>query len=209
MDKLLKMDKIELRKHYRKIRNNINTKLISDKYSSIAITASFEKNILKIIQDNNFYKYPTINISAYYPIKSEINSINILESLKRDYFKDKTVNILLPKMIEKTRILKFYKYTKDEDLIYANLFKVKEPNPEISEECLPDIVITPLLAFDKNKKRLGYGFGYYDHTFEHLVNLGHKFLSIGIAYDEMCIDELPYDKYDHPLDYIVTQTKIL
>jgi len=111
-------------------------------------------------------------------------------------------------VISESRNLKFYDFSSELDLIEKN-FNVKEPNPEVAKEIFPEVIITPLLAFDNNKNRLGYGKGYYDNTFLELKKKKIDFISIGIAYQEQLFpDGLPIEEHDFTLDYIVTPDKI-
>lgn len=105
------------------------------------------------------------------------------------------------------RHLKFYEYINEESLI-TNKYKIKEPDSTKCKEIIPDIIITPILCFDKNKYRLGYGKGYYDSTFVELENQDNKFITLGLAFDEQLIDgDLPIEAHDKRLDFIVTPSK--
>lgn len=66
-----------------------------------------------------------------------------------------------------------------------------------------DITIVPMLAFNKDCYRLGYGGGYYDKFLSK-----NKTFSIGLAFDEQLTSELQTESFDRQLDCIVTQTKI-
>ena len=79
---------------------------------------------------------------------------------------------------------------------------------DLSKELLPEIILTPCLAFDENGFRLGYGGGYYDKTFSYLKKIKHKFISIAVAFDGQKIDKLVHDKYDQKIDYILTEKKL-
>ena len=79
---------------------------------------------------------------------------------------------------------------------------------DLSKEFLPEIILTPCLAFDENGFRLGYGGGYYDKTFSYLKKIKHKFISIAVAFDDQKIDELVHDKYDQKINYILTEKKL-
>ena len=68
----------------------------------------------------------------------------------------------------------------------------------------PDVVITPLVACDLSKNRMGFGKGFYDRYF-----YNHDCLKIGICYDFQVCDLLPTDDWDVPLDVIVTEKRIL
>lgn len=84
-----------------------------------------------------------------------------------------------------------------------NDYGIKEPILE--EELLPDLAIVPMVAFNENCYRVGYGKGYYDRYFSSInVNV----LKIGIAYKEQKLDDFIIDKYDVPCDIIITDDKI-
>ena len=158
-----------------------------------------------------------MNIALYYPIRSEIDVIVIFKSLNNKLNKNTglllknkfKINFLysLPVMTE-GRNLKFFEFKSEESLI-ENSLKIKEPKKELTQETIPDIIVTPLLAFDKNKYRLGYGKGCYDTTFINLKKQNLNFISMGIAYEEQVFqNDLPKEAHDCQLDYIITQDKI-
>ena len=67
----------------------------------------------------------------------------------------------------------------------------------------PDIVLVPLLAFDAQGYRLGYGGGFYDRS---LAGLRAKkpIVAVGIAYDELKVDAVPHLDYDQRVDWVLT-----
>lgn len=68
----------------------------------------------------------------------------------------------------------------------------------------PDVVIVPLLAFDRQGNRLGYGGGYYDRTLRHLRKT-KTITAAGLAYSEqLCLFSLPEEEYDEKLDLVIT-----
>lgn len=73
---------------------------------------------------------------------------------------------------------------------------------------LPDIVIVPLVAFDKHGHRLGYGAGYYDRTLQ-VLRRSKDVECIGVAYSMQEVDTLPADSYDEKLDAIVTEKGVM
>ncbi|GKY87270.1 5-formyltetrahydrofolate cyclo-ligase [Sinisalibacter aestuarii] len=75
--------------------------------------------------------------------------------------------------------------------------------PVEGEEIAPDVLIVPLVAFDRTGGRLGYGGGFYDRTLERLRAL-RPTLAIGFAYAAQEADGLPLEPTDQPLDAIVT-----
>ena len=64
------------------------------------------------------------------------------------------------------------------------------------------IILVPGIVFDKNKNRIGYGGGYYDRYLQKYNDIVMK--TIGLAYSLQIIDKIPAQKYDIPLDLIVT-----
>jgi 5-formyltetrahydrofolate cyclo-ligase len=73
---------------------------------------------------------------------------------------------------------------------------------------VPQIVIVPLLAFDRRGGRLGYGGGYYDRTLE-LLRRDGPVLAIGFAYAAQEADHVPMEPTDQPLDLIVTERAVI
>ena len=82
------------------------------------------------------------------------------------------------------------------------------PEPEKKYMVYPDILLIPLLAFDKNLNRLGYGGGYYDRLIKRLSKK-KKILKIGLALSIQKIDKVPINSYDQKLDYVVTNKYII
>lgn len=72
----------------------------------------------------------------------------------------------------------------------------------------PEIVIVPLVAFDRRGGRLGYGGGFYDRTLEQL-RAARATLAIGFAYAAQEANGLPLEPTDQPLDMIVTETGVI
>ena len=71
----------------------------------------------------------------------------------------------------------------------------------------PEIVVVPLVAFDWNGGRLGYGGGFYDRTLEGL-RAKRATLAIGFAFEAQAAEDLPLEATDQPLDYIITENGV-
>lgn len=80
--------------------------------------------------------------------------------------------------------------------------------PAVDDYFDPEILIVPLVAFDLNGGRLGYGGGFYDRTLERL-RAARATLAIGFAFEAQCTEALPLEATDQPLDMIVTETRII
>lgn len=82
-----------------------------------------------------------------------------------------------------------------------------EPEPD-APQLTPDIVVTPLLAFDRQGHRLGYGKGYYDRTFAALPQTEQPH-TVGLAFAVQEVEKIPAEPHDHPLDAIVTEREVI
>ena len=75
-------------------------------------------------------------------------------------------------------------------------------------EVLPDVLLVPMLAFDRKGFRLGYGGGFYDRTLAKLRAV-KPVIAIGVAYHAQIVDEVPRDAFDAPLDYVMTEQETI
>ena len=80
--------------------------------------------------------------------------------------------------------------------------------PEVGDWMTPEIVIVPLVAFDRAGGRLGYGGGFYDRTLEGL-RAARPTLAIGFAYAGQEAEGLPLEATDQPLDMVVTEAGVI
>jgi len=166
-----------------------------------------EKNIKKNIQINfdqiiKILKKKKITkgiVGGYYPVNFEVDDLEILKKFKKKKFK-----ISLP-IIKKNFQMNFYRWSFLEPL---RINKHGIPEPETKNIVYPDIILIPLVAFDKNLNRLGYGGGYYDRL---IIKLSKKkkIMKIGLAFPCQKIDKVPTNVYDQKLDYIVTNESII
>ena len=101
--------------------------------------------------------------------------------------------------------MEFLKWRKNDPL---KINKYGIPEPVTSKLYYPDILLVPLVGYDEDLNRLGYGAGYYDRLISKL-NKKKKLLKIGLALSAQKIDNIPTNKYDKKLDYIVTEKYIL
>jgi len=72
----------------------------------------------------------------------------------------------------------------------------------------PDIVIVPLLAFDRFGNRLGYGGGYYDSTISFLRQK-REILAIWVAFDCQEVSSVPCNERDERLDWVITEKRVI
>ena len=78
------------------------------------------------------------------------------------------------------------------------------PEPISSKVIYPDIILVPLVAYDKNCNRVGYGGGFYDRYIKKIRKI-KIILTIGIAFSYQRIEKIPIEKNDIRLDFIVTE----
>ena len=180
------MLKSKLRNKILKVREKINKKNIQINFNKLIKIFKIEKTNKKII-------------GGYYPINFEIDDLELLKKFEKNRF-----IISLP-VIKKNFQMDFYKW-KFYDPLRINKYGI--PEPKIKHLVYPDILLIPMVAFDKNLNRLGYGGGYYDRLIERLSKK-KKILKIGLAIDAQKINKVPTNVYDKKLDYIVTNKYIV
>ena len=82
---------------------------------------------------------------------------------------------------------------------------MEEPTAD-SEQITPEIILIPLLAFDADGYRLGYGGGFYDRTIATLRESETvPPLCIGVGYNTQEVERVPTGAYDQPLDGVITE----
>ena len=181
------MLKSKIRKKILKIRQNKNKGKISIKFIKIY-------NLLK-----NITNLKKKIVGGYYPINYEIDDLKILKE-----FEKKNIKISLP-VIKKNFSMKFIQCSL-KDPFKINAYGI--PEPIKGKIVKPDILLIPLVAFDKKLNRLGYGAGFYDRIIKSLKK-NKKLITIGLAFDFQKVYFIPISKYDQKLDFIVTNKKIL
>jgi 5-formyltetrahydrofolate cyclo-ligase len=151
------------------------------------------------------------HIAGYWPTKGEMSSLPILEKAMHTD-KQWYLPILDP---SQERQLWFGEYL-PEDLLTINRFGLLEPTLNPKKLLSPidfDLVLFPLVAFDRFCQRLGMGKGYYDYTFSFLKNLSDPKIKrpflLGLAYDLQEIEAVPTDAWDIALNGVLTESRYL
>ncbi len=140
-------------------------------------------------------------VSAFFPYQSEIDTRPLLGKLAGDGWQT-----CLPIVMGKGLPLQFRRWLPGSPTI-AGVWGIPRP-PEDAEVVDPDVLIIPLLSFDRKGYRLGYGGGFYDRTLEKLRVL-KKITAIGVAYAAQEVDAVPHGDHDQPLDYIMTEREVI
>ena len=180
------MNKSKIRSKILKLRKNNtnkNFKINSNKFFSF-----LKKN-----------KYNLKNLGGYYPSNYEIDDLEILRLLeKRNY------NISLP-IIKRNNQMNFFKWSNDDPL---KINKYGIPEPILLNMTYPDILLVPLVGFDNDLNRLGYGGGFYDRYIEKIEKI-KKVIKIGLAFSYQKLKHVPTNQHDKKLDFIITEKEIL
>ncbi len=137
-----------------------------------------------------------IVISGFAAIRDEIDPAQLMARLAGEGHR-----IALPVMQGKGRPLKFRAWDPGDAMASAQ-WGIAEPLPD-KPEVYPDVVLVPLLAFDADGYRLGYGGGFYDRSLQNL-RAKKPVIAVGIGYDELRIDAVPHLDYDERLDWVLT-----
>ena len=175
------MNKSDIRNEYIKIRKK--------KFNPL-------KNIsFKLIKSFIFKNKKKPTIGGYFPVSYEIDCLKILKKLEEE-----KIRISLP-IIQNNNEMEFHKFSFKNPM---NINKYGIPEPFKNKVISPDILFVPLVAFDRDLFRIGYGGGYYDR---YLAKLKKKkfFISIGLAFSFQKVKKIPLNNFDKKLDIVITE----
>jgi 5-formyltetrahydrofolate cyclo-ligase len=144
---------------------------------------------------------PGAIVSGYAPIKSEISPLPLMRRAA-----DAGAKLALPVIQGRGTPLIMRAWGFGETL-GSGVWGIREPKPE-APEVFPDILLVPLLSFDRAGYRLGYGAGYYDMTIARLRAM-KPVVAIGIAFAAQEVDEVPKTPRDERLDLVLTEREII
>ena len=178
------MNKSQIRKKILKIRKN-------NSFKNFKIDS---KKILKILKKKNIKGKI---LGGYYSFNYEVDVLKILQD-----FEGYDYNITLPK-IKKNFKMDFFDWSTNEPL---SVNKYGIPEPISNKIKFPDILLVPLVAYDKNLNRVGYGGGFYDRYIK-IIKKYKKVITIGLAYSFQKVNKIPVNKNDIKLDIIITEKK--
>jgi len=139
-------------------------------------------------------------ISAYMPIRTEISPLMAMDAMVR-----RGRIVCVPVVIADESPLEFHRWTPECEMIQGAFGAMIPKNAEV---LIPDLVITPLAAFDMNGYRLGYGGGYYDRSFAEIKKTKNV-QAIGFAYSAQEVMLVPRENTDYQLNSIITEQGIL
>ena len=165
--------------------------LINRKKNYFEVSTHFFSPLIKLLRKKCINTTKTL--SLYYPSNYEVNTLILFQLIKK--IKIKT---LLP-IIKPNSQMNFIEWH-HLDPLKVNVFGMLEPCLK-NEPIIPDFMLVPLLAFDNNNNRLGYGKGFYDKFLKNKK----KITTIGVAFSFQKYNKLPTSTLDVKLDYILTE----
>lgn len=186
---------VELDTRKQELRRLIKTRLKKIDWAQINI------QVLKNLRTYLHTSFKGKRIAGYWPIANEID---ILPFLKEWHLEGG--ELCLPVVQKKNQGLKFYDW-KPDTRMKVSLYQIPVPE-EKTNPVIPDIILVPLLAFDKSGHRLGKGGGYYDRTLQELRDI-RPIQTIGLAAEKQYLSSVPYSLYDQSLDVVVTEKRII
>ncbi len=144
---------------------------------------------------------PGTIVSGFMPLKSEINPLPLMQKLA-----DAGVELALPAIAGRGKplIMRAWRFGEALD---RGQWGIREPKPE-APEVAPDILLVPLVAFDRAGHRIGYGAGYYDMTITGL-RARKPVTAVGIAFAAQEIAAVPTTPRDARLDLVLTEREVI
>lgn len=142
---------------------------------------------------------PNSVVAGYSPIRNEIDPAPLMQALAAH-----GARLALPAITARGKALVFRAWSSGDKLMLGSL-GIPEPSPAAAE-LIPDILLVPLAAFDRDGHRVGYGAGHYDVTLAHLRK-GKAVMAIGLAFAAQEVEAIPALSHDVKLNYVLTELK--
>ena len=144
---------------------------------------------------------PGVIVSGFMPLKSEINPLPLMRKLA-----DAGARLALPVVIGLGKPLIMRSWQWGEPLV-PGVWGIRQP-PPTAPELQPDVLLVPLLAFDRRGHRIGYGAGYYDLTIAQL-RAKKPIAAVGIAFAAQEVETVPRTAFDAQLDLVLTESETI
>jgi 5-formyltetrahydrofolate cyclo-ligase len=144
---------------------------------------------------------PGTIVSGFMPLKREINPLPLMRKLA-----DGGARLALPLVAGRGKPLIMRGWNWGEPLV-PGVWGIREP-PPAAPEVAPDILLVPLLAFDRRGYRIGYGAGYYDLTIAQL-RANKPIAAVGIAFAAQEVETVPRTAFDAQLDLVLTENETI
>ena len=140
---------------------------------------------------------PVITLGVYWPFQAEFDPRALI-----DWVVEQGSAVALPAVVDKQGPLEYRVWRPGEALV-DGVWNI--PIPEARHVVVPQAVLAPLVGFDRQCYRLGYGGGYFDRT---LAALSPRPLAIGVGYEMSGMETIFPQPFDIPMDVIVTEARI-
>lgn len=186
----------------------LDKKVLRDKMLEERSKLSHEEIMIKsrAIRDKLFSlkKYQKSNfIFSFISFKDEVNTHDIIRQ-SLSVGKRVGVPITIPKE-RKLLVSEILDFDNELEIGYYNILSPKKGYIREVSPNLIDLVLVPGLIFTPTGYRIGYGGGYYDRFFSE----NKEIFKIGLCYEMQIAPEVPRGKYDIPVDYIITEERII
>jgi len=154
---------------------------------------------------DNFFNNVVIKeksvIAGFSPINSEIDVIPVMQELER-----RGHICVMPRTIDLNTPLEFIEWHDGIEMIKGR-FNILEPNN--NNKYIPDVILSPFVAFDENRDRIGYGEGMYDKTLAHIHKINHPIFLVGVGYELQKVAEgIPTEGTDIAMDMVITEEEV-
>jgi 5-formyltetrahydrofolate cyclo-ligase len=140
-------------------------------------------------------------VSGFMPLKSEINPLPLMQKLA-----EQGVRLALPRIVGRGSPLSMRAWEFGA-LLDRGQWGIREPKAD-APEVDPDVLLVPLLAFDRAGYRIGYGAGYYDMTIRRLRGL-KAVTAVGVAFAAQEVPKIPKTPRDERLDLVLTEHEVI
>ena len=144
---------------------------------------------------------PGVIVSGFMPLKSETNPLPLMRKLA-----DAGARLALPVVIGLGKPLIMRSWQWGEPLV-PGVWGIRQP-PPTAPELQPDVLLVPLLAFDRRGHRIGYGAGYYDLTIAQM-RAKKPIAAVGIAFAVQEVESVPRTAFDARLDLVLTENETI
>jgi 5-formyltetrahydrofolate cyclo-ligase len=144
---------------------------------------------------------PGAVVSGFMPLKSEINPLPLMRKLA-----EQGAKLALPAVAGRGKPLIMRAWAWGEPLA-SGIWGIREPKPDAAK-VEPDVLLVPLLAFDRAGHRVGYGAGYYDMTIARL-RARKAVTAVGIAFAAQEVPAVPSTPRDERLDLVLTEHEVI
>ena len=144
-------------------------------------------------------------LGGYFPFKEELDCLQVLEDIRKDYASQDRLILALPKITDhKNKHMEFRTFP---NLASVELGKwnLTEPDPKLTDKVVPHICLIPMTSFDDNLNRVGLGGGFYDRFLRQHPNTH----AVGIAFDvQKAVGDIQMEKTDVPLNAVITDKRL-